>query len=70
MSNQVSRKEADEQMMTCAEVASFLRVSIHSVHRWSRSGNLKAYKVGFRGDYRYWRQDVLAFLRDGAPKSE
>ena len=48
--------------MTCTEVASFLRVHLSSVRRWSRTGELKAYKVGSRGDWRYREQDVMAFL--------
>lgn len=51
-----------EVLMTCDEVADFLRVHVSSVRRWSRSGKLKAYKVGGRGDWRYRQQDVLAFL--------
>ena len=57
------KKWDDEAMMTGKEVADFLRVRPTSVRRWSRSGELKAYKVGNRGDWRYRHQDVLAFLR-------
>ena len=49
-------------IMTSEEVAEFLRVHLTTVRRWSRSGKLKAYKVGGRGDWRYRQQDVLAFL--------
>ena len=56
------KKWADEVIMTGEEVAEFLRVHLSSVRRWSRSGELKAYKVGNRGDWRYRHQDVLAFL--------
>ncbi len=58
----VRSKSNDKAMMTCDEVAELLRVHVISVRRWSRSGKLKAYKVGGRGDWRYWHQDVLAFL--------
>jgi excisionase family DNA binding protein len=51
-------------IMTCDEVAEFLRVHVSSVRRWSRSGKLRAFKVGGRGDWRYRQQDVLAFLYD------
>ena len=53
-----------KEMMTCDEVAEFLRVHVSSVRRWSRSGKLMAYKVGGRGDWRYREEDVLAFLYD------
>jgi excisionase family DNA binding protein len=57
-------KSGDKAIMTCDEVAEFLRVHVSSVRRWSRCGKLRAYKVGGRGDWRYRKQDVLAFLYD------
>ena len=51
-----------ETMMTTRQVADFLQVSICSVRRWSDRGLLKFYRVGSRGDRRYWRNDVLGFL--------
>jgi excisionase family DNA binding protein len=60
----IKSKSDDKAMLTCDEVADFLRVHVISVRRWSRSGKLKAYKVGGRGDWRYRHQDVLAFLYD------
>jgi excisionase family DNA binding protein len=54
----------DKAMMTCDEVAEYLRVHASSVRRWSRSGKLTAFKVGGRGDWRNRKQDVLAFLYD------
>ena len=53
-----------KEIMTCEEVAEFLRVHVTSVRRWSRSGKLTAYKVGGRGDWRYREKEVLAFLYD------
>jgi len=53
-----------KEIMTCDEVAEYLRVHVSSVRRWSRSGKITAYKVGGRGDWRYREQDVLAFLYD------
>jgi len=58
------KKSGDKAIMTCDEVAEFLRVHVSSVRRWSRGGKLRAYKVGGRGDWRYRKQDVLAFLYD------
>jgi excisionase family DNA binding protein len=57
-------KEITKEIMTCDEVAEYLRVHVSSVRRWSRSGKLRAFKVGGRGDWRYREQDVLAFLYD------
>lgn len=58
------KKSGENAIMTCDEVAEFLRVHVSSVRRWSRCGKLRAYKVGDRGDWRYRKQDVLAFLYD------
>ena len=57
-------KLSGKEIMTCDEVAEYLRVHVSSVRRWSRSGKLTAYKVGGRGDWRYREKDVLAFLYD------
>jgi excisionase family DNA binding protein len=65
------RDETDgKAIMTCDEVAEYLRVHVGSVRRWSRSGKLTAFKVGERGDWRYRQQDVMAFLYDGNLRSQ
>ena len=51
-----------DRFMTCEEVAEFLGFHLSSVRRWSRSGKLRGYRVGHRGDWRYRQQDVLAFV--------
>ncbi len=56
-----------ERMMTVQQVADLLQVSICSVRRWSDKGILKFYRVGDRGDRRYWREDILRFLDDSSP---
>jgi excisionase family DNA binding protein len=66
----IRSKPDNEAIMTCDEVAEFLRVHVISVRRWSRSGKLKAYKLGGRGDWRYRQQDVLAFLYDTNTKGQ
>jgi len=60
----IGNRHSGKEIMTCEEVAEYLRVHVSSVRRWSRSGKLTAYKVGGRGDWRYREQDVLAFLYD------
>ena len=60
----------DKAIMTCDEVATFLRVHVSSVRRWSRGGKLRAFKVGGRGDWRYRHQDVLAFLYKETPDGQ
>lgn len=54
----------DNSIMTSSEVARFLKVHLGSVRRWTRSGELKGYRLGQRGDWRYLRKDVVAFLDD------
>ena len=52
----------EDVIMTSSEVAKFLKVHLGSVRRWTRSGELKGYRLGKRGDWRYLRKDVIAFL--------
>lgn len=59
-----------ESMLTTRQVAEFLQVSICSVRRWSDRGILKFYRVGSRGDRRYWRADVLDFLGQSGHRQE
>ncbi|HUV53534.1 MAG TPA: helix-turn-helix domain-containing protein [Dehalococcoidia bacterium] len=63
-------KSDGKEIMTCDEVAEYLRVHVSSVRRWSRSGKLTAFKVGERGDWRYRQQDVMAFLYDGNARGQ
>jgi excisionase family DNA binding protein len=64
---QTANETQNERMMTAQQVADFLQVSICSIRRWSDNGALKFYRVGNRGDRRYWREDVLRFLEDSSP---
>ena len=62
----ISNKGITKEIMTCDEVAEYLRVHVSSVRRWSRSGKIMAYRIGGWGEWRYRGQDVLAFLYDGS----
>jgi putative resolvase len=53
----------DEDLLTIAEVASILHVSVSSVHRWIGSGKLKAIKLP-SGHYRIRAGDVEALLHE------
>jgi excisionase family DNA binding protein len=59
---QTTKEARYERMLTAQQVADILQVSICSVRRWSDQGILKFYRVGSRGDRRYWHEDVLHFL--------
>lgn len=53
-------------LMTAAEIAKRLRVSVQTVYRWGEDGTLPgALRVG--GVVRFRRADFERLLRDGAP---
>jgi excisionase family DNA binding protein len=56
------REISGRDIMTAAEVASLLKVSISVVRRWTREGRLKGYKLGGKGDWRYLKTGVITFL--------
>lgn len=64
---QTMKETNPERMMTVQQVADLLQVSICSIRRWSDKGILKFYRVGNRGDRRFWREDVFRFLEDSSP---
>jgi excisionase family DNA binding protein len=51
-------------MLTATEVAQLLNVHINTVRRWSNRGIIRAYRIGPRGDRRFWKEDIASFLRD------
>ncbi|MDP8225135.1 MAG: CTP synthase (glutamine hydrolyzing) [Candidatus Lernaella stagnicola] len=53
-----------EQFLTLEDVAERLKVSISTVRRWVKSGDLKALKVGNRGQYRISEEDLDDFLAE------
>jgi len=58
----MARRKHMSAMLTTSEVAYLLNVHINTVRRWSNQGILKAYRVGPRGDRRFYRDDITAFL--------
>ena len=56
------RRRQSNSVLTVREVAHFLNIHVNTVRRWSDLGVLKAYRIGPRGDRRFRREDVLAFL--------
>jgi excisionase family DNA binding protein len=51
-------------MLTVREVARLLKVHVSTVRQWSNRGMLKGYRIGSRGDRRFRREDVDAFLKE------
>lgn len=54
--------EAPPELLTVAEAARYLRVSIDTVRRWCRSGELPCKFLGDRAGYRILQTDIAAFL--------
>ena len=50
-------------VLRAGDVASLLGVHINTVRRWSDEGALRAFRVGPRGERRFRREDVEAFLK-------
>jgi len=68
-----SQQKPDLQLkavLTISDVARLLNVHINTVRRWSNQGILKSYHIGSRGDRRFRREDVDAFLGKPATKAE
>jgi excisionase family DNA binding protein len=65
----VEQRVINEGIMTTNEVASFLKVSVSAVRRWTRNGQLRGHRLGGQGDWRYLKRDVMDFFYgDGAGK--
>jgi len=52
-------------MLRSGEVAQLLGVHANTVRRWNKEGILKSYRIGFRGDRRFRREDIDSFLKQG-----
>jgi excisionase family DNA binding protein len=58
----VMRKHRYNSVLTVREVAEFLNIHVNTVRKWSNLGILQGYRIGPRGDRRFRREDVVAFL--------
>jgi len=56
---------SSESMLTIRDVAQILNLHINTVRRWGNKGILKSYRIGPRGDRRFRREDMVAFLKGG-----
>ena len=57
-------------MLTTTEVAHLLHVHPNTVRRWANKGLLPAYRLGTRGDRRFKRKEVEAFIKSNSHKSQ
>jgi excisionase family DNA binding protein len=55
-------------MLTTTEVAHLLRVHPNTVRHWANKGLLPVYRLGTRGDRRFKRKEVEAFIKSNSNK--
>jgi excisionase family DNA binding protein len=55
-------------MLTTSEVAHLLHVHPNTVRHWANKGLLPAYRLGTRGDRRFKRKEVEAFIKSNSHK--
>jgi excisionase family DNA binding protein len=54
--------EAPSRLLTVAQTADYLQVSIDTVRRWCRNGELRCIALGDRAGYRIRQEDIDKFL--------
>jgi excisionase family DNA binding protein len=52
------------RLLNVKEAAEFLNVSEMSIRRWTNQGALKCYRVGGKKERRFYKDDLVAFLKD------
>ncbi len=65
--SQYKRDALPSEMLTISDVARLLRVHPNTIRLWSDRGLLKAYRIGYRRDRRFRREDIDSFLRRNGP---
>ena len=50
------------QLLTLQEACDILNVHPNTLRKWDKEGKLKAVRFGSRGDRRYKKEDILAFI--------
>jgi len=68
--NGYKQEQLSERMLTIQEAAHLLHVHANTVRRWSNSGQLRAYRIGRRGDRRFKQEDILRFLEQTSTEPE
>jgi excisionase family DNA binding protein len=61
-----SKKSGDSvfRMLTVSEVAELLHVHPSTIRKWTNQGMMRAARIGTRGDRRFKREDISAFLNE------
>jgi len=63
-------KRGNSGMLTTTEVAHLLHVHPNTVRHWANKGLLPVYRLGTRGDRRFKRKEVEAFIESNGQKSQ
>jgi excisionase family DNA binding protein len=53
------------QILSASQVSRLLNIHINTVRRWSENGTLPAFRIGNRGDRRFYLKDIERFIRNG-----
>ena len=61
-------KGKNSGMLTTSEVAHLLHVHPNTVRQWANKRLLPAYRLGTRGDRRFKRKEVEAFIKSNSNK--
>lgn len=59
----MARRKHASALLTTSKVARLLNVHVNTVRRWSKRGIIRAHRIGPRGDRRFEKEDIIAFLR-------
>jgi excisionase family DNA binding protein len=51
-------------LLTVSEAAAFLHIHTNTLRRWSDVGLLVSYRISSRGDRRFFREDLVHFLKN------
>ena len=62
----VKDKEPDK-MLTVKEVAETIHIHPNTLRRWHDQGRIGAYRIGPRGDRRFWQSDIARFITEFNP---
>lgn len=56
-------------LLDVKQAADFLKVSVSTIRRWAQNKELIGLKVGFRGDWRFTKEELLKMVKrnDGKP---
>lgn len=56
-------KDELPKLLTLKQTCDILQVHPNTLRDWDRKGILKAVRIGQRGDRRYYKEDVMKFMK-------